>query len=107
MSGAAALVHKIGSAFGKDSTPIATIHCWCARFEGGDKCFEDMPRLERPLAVDDSDILDTVKEDPELNTHSLATRHVCAQSAVVSRLPHMGGETRAKLGHGSTPFLFN
>ncbi|XGW24667.1 hypothetical protein V3C99_006250 [Haemonchus contortus] len=104
MSGAAALVHKIGSAFGEDSTPIAG--ALASRKET--KASKTSPVWNAPPpAVDDSDILDTVKEDPEPNTHSLATRHVCAQSAVVSRLPHMGGETRAKLGHGSTPFLFN
>ena len=89
-TGATATVRNINSVWGEDTTSIATVHRWFARFKEGDTDFEDKPRSGRPLAVDDSVILDTVKEDPEVNTRSLATRLGCAQSTVVGRLQALG-----------------
>ncbi|XGW34595.1 hypothetical protein V3C99_018500 [Haemonchus contortus] len=47
------------------------IHRWFARLMEGDTGFENKPRPGRPFAVDDSVIVDTIKEDPEANTADL------------------------------------
>ncbi|KAK6753857.1 hypothetical protein RB195_013068 [Necator americanus] len=60
-----------------------------ARFASGDTDFEDKPRSGRPHTVENSAILDVVKEDPEVNARSLATRLGCSHS-VVSRLQAIG-----------------
>ena len=63
-----------------------------ARFKDGDTDFEDKPYSGRSLAVNDSVILDTVREDQEVNTRGLATRLGCAQSTILGRLQASGYE---------------
>ncbi|VDO39167.1 unnamed protein product [Haemonchus placei] len=82
---ATATVHKISSAFRKHSTPIATIHRWCARFEEGDKSLR-ASRAQQPQSCDETCVC------------PINSRHGW-------RDPCKIGE--ARLGHGSTPFLFN
>lgn len=89
-TGATTTVRNINAALGENTTAIRTVHRWFARFAEGDTIFEDKPRSGRPHAVEDSVVLAAVREDPEANTRSLATRLGCTQSTVVSRLQALG-----------------
>ena len=89
-TGAMAAVRNINSVYEKDTTPTATVHRWFARFKKGDTDFINKPRSERPLVVDDSVILDTVKKDLEVNTLGLATRLGCVQPTTVGCLHVLG-----------------
>ena len=57
----------------EDITSIAMVRRWFVRFMEKDTDFEDKLCSRCPLAIDDCVILDTVKEDPKVNTRSLAT----------------------------------
>ncbi|VDO35042.1 unnamed protein product [Haemonchus placei] len=73
--GATTTVHNINSAMREGTTSTATVHRWFARFKEGDTGFEDKarpgpppPPPPPPAAGGGSLILDTVEEDPEVET---------------------------------------
>ena len=78
---------NINSVWGEDTASIATSIASLPERKDGLRRQASLgtpPRCRRPV------ILDTVKEDPEDNTRSLAMSLVCAQSTVVSRLQTLG-----------------
>ncbi|KAK6763733.1 hypothetical protein RB195_024168 [Necator americanus] len=85
---ATAAAGNLNSRLGEGTTTINTVKHWFARFTSEDTDFEDKPRPERLHIVEDSAILDAVKEDPEINTRSLPRDSGVdiQQSSVASRL---------------------
>ncbi|KAK6736043.1 hypothetical protein RB195_018989 [Necator americanus] len=71
---ATAGARNINGRLGEGTTTIRTVKRWIARFASGDIDFEDKPQSGRLYTVEDSAIFDDVKEDPEIDTRSLATR---------------------------------
>ncbi|KAK6764874.1 hypothetical protein RB195_024988 [Necator americanus] len=85
-TGTTVAARNINSRLGEDTTAIKTDKRWFARFASGETNFENKPRSGRLNTVEDSTILEAVKEDTEINTHSLAKRLGCSHSTVLSRV---------------------
>ena len=67
-TGATVTVRNINSVWEEDTTSTAEIRLRFACFEEGDTEFGDKPWSGRPLAVDDSVILDTIKRIQKLTS---------------------------------------
>ncbi|VDO22476.1 unnamed protein product [Haemonchus placei] len=89
-TGATATFHNINSALGENTTSIAIIRRWFIRFKEGDTGFEDKPRSERPLAIDDSVILDTVTMIRKFTPAALRRDMGVPKSIVVGRRQALG-----------------
>lgn len=83
-------VANINAVFGEKSVNYSTVHRWFTRFEEGDTDFEDKPRSGRPTTVEDSTILEVIKENPEASVRELATKIGCSHMTIDRRLSNLG-----------------
>lgn len=85
-SGATELRQSVTSTVNWGTTTANAVNCWFARFAKEDTDFESKARSGRLQAVEDSAVIDTLKEDPETTTGVLRKKLGCTQTTVVSRL---------------------
>uniref|UniRef100_A0A8R1IAP2 HTH_48 domain-containing protein n=1 Tax=Caenorhabditis japonica TaxID=281687 RepID=A0A8R1IAP2_CAEJA len=62
---AAETVTKIGKVFGETTATNRTVRNWFARFQSGEKCFEDNDRCGRPTDLNNDLLRNAVKERPD------------------------------------------
>uniref|UniRef100_A0A8R1DFN6 HTH_48 domain-containing protein n=1 Tax=Caenorhabditis japonica TaxID=281687 RepID=A0A8R1DFN6_CAEJA len=79
---AAETVTKIGKVFGETTVIDRTVRNWFARFQSGEKCFEDKDRCERPTALNNELLRDAVKEMPDVTTRELETMLGCSHQTI-------------------------
>uniref|UniRef100_A0A8R1DZC9 HTH_48 domain-containing protein n=1 Tax=Caenorhabditis japonica TaxID=281687 RepID=A0A8R1DZC9_CAEJA len=79
---AAETVTKIGKIFGETTVTDRTVRNWFARFQSGEKCFEDNDRCERPTALNNELLRDAVKEMPDVTTRELEAMLGCSHQTI-------------------------
>uniref|UniRef100_A0A8R1IX19 HTH_48 domain-containing protein n=1 Tax=Caenorhabditis japonica TaxID=281687 RepID=A0A8R1IX19_CAEJA len=88
---AAETVTKIGKVFGETTITDRTVRNWFARFQSGEKCFQDKDRCGRPTAALNNDMLrDAVKERPDVTTRELETMLGCSHQTISNHLHDLG-----------------
>uniref|UniRef100_A0A8R1I5Z4 HTH_48 domain-containing protein n=1 Tax=Caenorhabditis japonica TaxID=281687 RepID=A0A8R1I5Z4_CAEJA len=79
---AAETVTKICKVFGETTVTDRTVRNWFARFQSGEKCFEDNDRYGRPTALNNDLLRDAVKERPDVTTRELKTMLGCCHQTI-------------------------
>uniref|UniRef100_A0A8R1DM43 HTH_48 domain-containing protein n=1 Tax=Caenorhabditis japonica TaxID=281687 RepID=A0A8R1DM43_CAEJA len=87
---AAETVTKIGKVFGETTVTDRTVRNWFARFQSGEKCFEDNDRCGRPTALNNDLLRDAVKERPDVNMRELETLLGCSHQTISNHLHDLG-----------------
>ncbi|CAO4372757.1 unnamed protein product [Caenorhabditis nigoni] len=81
---------KICQVFGDGTVTDRTIRNWFASFESGDTSLEDNPRTGRTPAEIDDQLLEAVKEKPDVTTHELETMFHCDHHTINNHLHKLG-----------------
>ena len=74
VAGATANIH---AAFKEDVLSRWTINRFFNRFQSGDILFEDQPRSGRPSVLDDDDLREALKCNPDASTRELSMKLAC------------------------------
>uniref|UniRef100_A0A8R1E3Z7 HTH_48 domain-containing protein n=1 Tax=Caenorhabditis japonica TaxID=281687 RepID=A0A8R1E3Z7_CAEJA len=87
---AAETVTKIGKVFGETTVTDRTVRKWFARFQSGEKCFEDNDRCGRLTALNNDLLRDAVKERSDVTTRDLETMLGCSHQTISNHLHDLG-----------------
>ena len=81
---------NIHAAFKEDVLSRWTVNRFFNRFQSGDISFEDQPRSGRPSVLNDDDIREALKCNPDASTRELSMKLACCQTTIVRHLEALG-----------------
>ena len=77
---------NIHAAFKENVLSRWTVNRFFNRFQSGDISFEDQPRSGRPSVLNDDDIREALKCNPDASTRELSMKLACCQTTIVRHL---------------------
>lgn len=83
---------RINEAEGAQIVGRSAAYKWYAKFKSGDLSVEDVHRTGRPQIVDRVGVINTIEEDPTLDTRSLAGFFDCSHTEIEKILHKEGIE---------------
>ena len=87
---------EINYVYGEGSTSESTCDRWYRRFRSGDKSLKDEARPGRPMEVDESALLQLIRENNRLTTREIAEHIQVTHTSVFDHLHRLG--FKSKLG---------